>query len=144
MDEMFTPEMMSGALVLECREVRSGYFQNDGHGHFSFHPFPLMAQIAPVNAIVCTDVDGDGVADLILAGNEYQAAVMTGRYDASYGLLLRGDGQGGFMPVSPAVDGLILDGDVKDLKIIHARGRRYLLTAINDQQMRAFSLPGGR
>ncbi|HWB92342.1 MAG TPA: VCBS repeat-containing protein [Puia sp.] len=144
MDEMFTPEMMSGALVLECREVRSGYFQNDGHGHFSFHPFPLMAQIAPVNAMVCTDVDGDGVADLILAGNEYQAAVMTGRYDASYGLLLRGDGHGGFMPVSPAVDGLILDGDVKDLKIIHARGRRYLLTAINDQQMRAFSLPGGR
>ena len=140
MDEVLTPEMMTGALVLEAREVRSGYFQNDGHGHFNFHPFPLIAQIAPVNAITCTDVDGDGVPDLILAGNEYQAAIITGRYDASYGLLLHGDGHGGFTPVQPAADGLILDGDVRDLKLIHAGGRRYLLTAINDQPMRAYRL----
>lgn len=140
MDEVLTPEMMSGALVLQAREVRSGYFLNDGHGHFNFHPFPLIAQIAPVNAVASTDVDGDGIPDLILAGNEYQAAIITGRYDASYGLLLRGDGHGGFNPVPPAADGLILDGDVRDLKIIHAGGHRYLLTAINDQPMHAYRL----
>ena len=140
MDELFTGDMMAGALVLEARETRSGYFENDGHGHFSFHPFPLMAQIAPVNAMVCTDVDGDGHPDLILAGNEYQAAVLTGRYDASYGLLLRGDGHGGFLAMSPADDGLILDGDVKDLKLIHAGGHKTLLSAINDQPLRAFRL----
>lgn len=140
MDEVLTPDMMSGALVLEAREVRSGYFQNDGHGHFNFHPFPLIAQVAPVNAVASTDVDGDGVPDLILAGNEYQAAIITGRYDASYGLLLRGDGHGGFNPVPPAADGLILDGDVRDIKLINAAGHRYLLTAINDQPMRAYRL----
>ena len=140
MDELFTPDMIAGARVLECKEVRSGWFENDGHGHFSFHPFPMMAQIAPVNAIVSTDVDGDGHADLILAGNEYQASVLTGRYDASYGLLLRGDDHGGFVAVPPARDGLILDGDVKDLKLIHTGGQRILLTAINDQPMRAYHL----
>jgi hypothetical protein len=133
--------LRSGALVLEAKETRSGWFGNDGHGHFSFHPFPLMAQIAPVNAIVCTDVDGDSHPDLILAGNEYQAAMVTGRHDASYGLLLHGDGHGGFTPVSAAIDGLILDGDVRDLKLIHCRDRKTLLTAINDQPMRAFRLP---
>lgn len=132
--------LKSGALKLTAKEARSGWFENDGHGHFTFHPFPLMAQIAPVNAIVCTDVDGDGHPDLVLAGNEYQAATPTGRYDASYGLLLRGDGHGGFKPVSPATDGLILDGDVRDLKLVHNGNRKTLLTAINDQPMRAFRL----
>ncbi len=133
-------DRMAGPLVLQCKEARSGWFENDGHGHFTFHPFPLMAQIAPVNAMVCTDVDGDGSSDLILAGNEYQAAVLTGRYDASYGLLLRGDDHGGFQVVLPADDGLILDGDIKDLKLIHTGNRKTLLTAINDQPMRAYRL----
>ena len=68
MEEIFTPGMMAGSLVLTCKEVRSGYFENDGKGKFSFHPFPLAAQIAPVNAMVCTDVNCDGFPDLILAG----------------------------------------------------------------------------
>jgi hypothetical protein len=140
MKELFTGDMMTGALVLECKEVRSGWFENDGHGHFSFHPFPLMAQIAPVNAIVCTDVDGDGRPDLILAGNEYQAAALSGRYDASYGLVLKADDHGGFQPLSPTADGLILDGDIKDLKLIHTGNRKTLLSAINDQPMRAYRL----
>ncbi len=33
--------MMAGAVVLYCKEVRSGWFENDGHGKFVFHPFPL-------------------------------------------------------------------------------------------------------
>src|SRR6185312_10176242 len=78
MDEIFTPEMMQNALVVKCNEARSGWFENDGKGHFTFHPFPLPAQIAPVNAMVYTDVNGDGNKDIILAGNEYQANVMPG------------------------------------------------------------------
>src|SRR6185312_241276 len=95
MDQIFTPEMMEGALVLRCNEVRSGWFENDGHGRFKFHAFPPEAQEAPVNTMVYADIDGDGKADLILGGNEYEASVMTGRYDASYGLLMTGDGRGG-------------------------------------------------
>ncbi|MEP7232452.1 MAG: hypothetical protein ABI691_19475 [Ginsengibacter sp.] len=30
MENMFTKEMMSGALVLKCSDARSGYFKNDG------------------------------------------------------------------------------------------------------------------
>jgi enediyne biosynthesis protein E4 len=144
MEEIFTPEMMAGSLVLTCKEVRSGYFKNDGKGKFSFHPFPLEAQIAPVNTMVYTDVNGDGFPDLILAGNEYQASVMSGRYDAGYGLLLEGDGKGGFRPVTPVSDGLIIDGDVRDLKVITVAGRRLLLAAVNDSKMKAFEIiPNG-
>ncbi|HSU52381.1 MAG TPA: hypothetical protein VLJ41_17360, partial [Segetibacter sp.] len=106
-----------------------------------FHPLPTMAQFAPVNAIVCTDVDGDGNADLIIAGNEYQSEVMTGRYDASYGLLLKGDSKGNFIPVPPASSGLVLNGDVKDLKEITTSGnKKIILAAINDERLKAFKL----
>jgi hypothetical protein len=110
--------MMDSALVLKWNETRSGYFENDGKSHFIFHPFPLQVQEAPVNAIVCTDVNEDGKTDIILAGNEYRGNVMSGRHDTSYGLLLTGNGKGQFNPVSPVASGLILDGDVKDLKLI--------------------------
>ncbi|HET6254977.1 MAG TPA: FG-GAP-like repeat-containing protein [Puia sp.] len=140
MDEIFTPEMMTGALVLHCNEVRSGWFENDGHGKFSFHPFPLVAQEAPVNAIVYADVNGDGKADLILGGNEYEASVMTGRYDASYGLVLAGDGKGGWTGVPPAKSGLILDGDVRDLKVIRVAEMPVLLVGVNDSKMKAFRI----
>ncbi|MGH2646759.1 MAG: FG-GAP repeat domain-containing protein, partial [Ginsengibacter sp.] len=140
MDEIFTKEMMDSAMVLKCSEARSGWFENDGKGHFTFHPFPLIAQEAPVNAIVCTDVNGDGNTDIILAGNEYQANVMPGRYDASYGLLLTGDGKRNFTPVSPVLSGLILDGDVKDLKMVTVDKQKILLAAVNDTMMKAFSI----
>ncbi|HXB45383.1 MAG TPA: hypothetical protein VNV85_15060, partial [Puia sp.] len=140
MDETFTKEMMEGALVLDCTETRSGYFENDGKGKFTFHPFCSLAQIAPVNSILCTDVNQDGNMDLILAGNEYQAGVSPGRYDASYGLLLTGNGKGGFDPVWPVASGLIMDGDVRDIKIVSANKQDVLLAAVNDDKLKAFSI----
>ena len=140
MDSIFTKDMMNGAMVLDCKETRSGYFENVGNGKFHFHPFPDLAQIAPVNAMVCTDMNGDGIPDIIIAGNEYQAEVNPGRYDASYGLLLLGNGSGGFRAVPPAASGLILDGDVRDLKIIHVGKQRVLLAAVNNEKMKAFRM----
>jgi len=139
-DQLITPAMRQDALILRCAETRSGWFSGDGHGSFTFHPFPRTAQLAPVNALLGTDFDGDGIADLLIAGNEYQASVMPGRYDASYGLLLKGDGRGGWTPVPPSAGGLILDGDVKDLQLIHAGKKTILLTAINDQPLKAWQL----
>ena len=140
MDEIFTPDMKAGAMTLYCKETRSGYFENDGNGKFTFHPLPMEAQVAPVNAMLYTDVNGDGNNDLILAGNEYQTSVSAGRYDASYGLVLYGNGKGAFAPVSPVQSGLMIDGDVKDLKMITTPKKRILLAAINDANLKAYNI----
>ena len=140
MDEIITKDMMTGAQVLQCKEVRSGYFENDGRGKFVFHAFPPAAQVAPINAIVCTDVNGDGNPDIIAGGNEYQAQVMAGCYDASYGLLLTGNGKGTFDVVRPVSSGLILNGDIRDLKIITAGKQQVLLAAINNRAMKALAI----
>src|SRR6266487_3464796 len=136
MDEIFTKEMMNNAVVLSSNEARSGWFENNGKGKFIFHAFPLIAQEAPVNAIAILDVNGDGFDDIILGGNEYQADVMAGRYDASYGLLLKGSNNGQFEAVGPAKSGLIIDGDVRDLKMITVGKQKILLSAVNDSKIK--------
>jgi hypothetical protein len=140
MQEIVSKDITEGALKLTCSEVRSGWFENNGKGIFAFHPLPLQAQIAPVNSIVCTDVNNDGNPDLVLAGNEYQSNVMAGRYDASFGQLLTGNGKGVFEAIASVTSGLMIDGDVKDLKIIRAAGRQLLLVAVNNDKMKLFEL----
>lgn len=138
--------VLSGAgkddlLEFTCSETRTVWIENRGDGKFLLHALPPEAQYAPVNAIVCTDADRDGNTDIILAGNEYQVEVMTGMYDASYGLFLKGDGHGKFNAISPAKSGLIIDGDVKDLKILTTGNNEHIiLAAVNDQPLQSFRL----
>jgi hypothetical protein len=139
-DALFSKEDKENMQQFTCDETRSCWLENKGNGSFSMHALPVAAQVAPVNAILCTDVDEDGNTDIILAGNEYRANVMFGRYDASYGLFLKGDGKGYFTPVAPLASGLIIDGDVKDLAIINTVQQKILLAAVNDEKLKAFIL----
>lgn len=141
MREILSEEDLQGALTFHCEETRSGYLENTGNGRFVFHPFPALAQIAPVNAIVCEHFDDDGYQDILIAGNEYQLAVGSGREDASYGLLLKGDGAGNFHPIPSVQSGLILDGDVKDVKLMKTgNDETLLLVAINNQPMQVWKV----
>ena len=108
-----------GWTELKCQTSASVWLENLGGGKFKIHELPLQVQFAPVNCIVADDVDGDGAVDLVIAGNEYQAEFNSGQYDASYGWMLKGDGKGGFTPMDIAGSGLILDGDIRGMKIIH-------------------------
>jgi hypothetical protein len=135
--DIYTKRAGDSLLRLYCIETRSGWLENKGKGAFIFHPLPAEAQFAPVNAIICQDFDLDGNVDLLLAGNEYQAEVMRGRYDASYGCFLKGDGRGGFSYSSGAVNGLILQGDIKSMALLPAaKGGSLLLAAANNDSLR--------
>ena len=125
--------------VLTCNETQTCWIENVGNGKFIKHVLPKEAQFAPVNAIVCEDLDGDGIKDILLAGNEYQTEVMTGRYDASYGCFLKGFKDKTFKSVSPDVSGFKIDGDVKDMKVIATLNKeKLILVAVNDDYMKIF------
>jgi len=105
---------------------------------------PKEAQFAPVNAIICEDLDGDGKNDLLLAGNEYQTEVMTGRYDASYGSFLRGTGDG-FAFVPSVESGFIVNGDVKDMALITTKENKKLVAvAVNNDSLRTYRIADER
>jgi hypothetical protein len=72
---------------------------------------PAEAQRAPAFYAGIADFDGDGFEDLFLAQNFSPTAVGAPRYDGGRGLLLRGDGKGGFAPMSGAQSGIEVYGD---------------------------------
>ncbi|HEV9037306.1 MAG TPA: hypothetical protein VGQ51_11815, partial [Puia sp.] len=139
--ELFPGKTKADVLNFYCDETRTCWLENDGNGKFIKHVLPMEAQFAPVNTIICADVDNDGYKDLLLAGNDYQTDVITGRYDASYGCLLRGSGKKRFTAVPASRSGFVLKGDVKDMSLIRlANGERIVLASVNDDSLRVFRI----
>jgi len=140
-EDIFPGKTKADVLHFFCDETRSCWFENVGNGRFVKHPLPVEAQFAPVNAIICEDIDNDGYKDLLLAGNDYQTDVITGRYDASYGCFLRGSNKGEFIAVPPDKSGFVVRGDVKDMALIRlAKGKRIVVAAVNDDSVRTFRI----
>jgi hypothetical protein len=89
----------------------------------------VEAQFAPIYAALPGDFDGDGLIDVIVAGNTTAVPPIRGQYDASYGLLLRGDGTGGLASVDLTEGGPALVGEVRALALLRSAGNRRLLVA---------------
>jgi len=141
LDDIFTGTAKENMHSFTCNETRSCWLENQGNGKFEKHPLPVEAQFAPVNAIVAEDLDADGYKDLLLAGNEYQAEVMIGRYDASYGTVLKGTKDKKFIPLSSLKSGFITQGDIKSMALIAgAHGEKLLVAAANNDSLRIFSI----
>jgi hypothetical protein len=69
---------------------------------------------------------------------------MLGRYDASYGLLLRGTGDGRYQAIDMERSGLLIDGQVRHLQWLrHANGDRLIVVARNNDKLQILH-PRGR
>ncbi len=143
MDQVLKPAEREGALVLENACGESSYFENLGHGQFARRPLPALAQVAPVFGMLPIDVDGDSHLDLVLVGNSYATETHAGQYDALQGLVLQGDGQGGFTPLSAPESGLATRGDAQSLTRLRlASGEQLLVAATNRGPLFTYRLPG--
>lgn len=98
------------ATRLEANWLETTLFLNRGD-HFEPVVLPFEAQLAPAFAVCVGDLDGDGHEDVFLSQNFFAVALETSRYDAGRGLWLRGDGRGGFKPVSGPESGLLIYGE---------------------------------
>ena len=113
-EDIFSEAQLKNALRLDAFQMASGVLLSQPGGGYKFAALPNAAQQSPVYAISVQDFDGDGHQDLLLGGNLYGAKPEVGRYDASYGTLLRGDGQGNFKAVRSLESGLRLEGEIRD------------------------------
>ena len=126
------------ALHLEANDFSSCYAENLGSGRFKISTLPVDAQISSINDFVIDDFNGDDHLDILLAGNLYDAEVETARADAGYGLLLLGDGKGGFSPISKDESGFYVPYDVKSLETIKSGGQKIILVGCNNDEMKVF------
>ena len=142
-DEVFRASELEGALTREAGWFSSTWFENDGAGQFIAHALPMEAQVAPIYAFVMRDVNGDGHVDLIAAGNNRFADVERGPYDAGRGLVLLGNGQGGWESVPTRRHGLALSGDVRSLVWLRNSSNGWLVAGNNDAPVQVRAIGSG-
>jgi hypothetical protein len=144
-EDIFPAVDLSQAQVREAYTFASAIALNNGNGTFSLQPLPVEAQFAPIYVSLAGDFDGDGKADLLVGGNSYGVTPMLGRYDASYGLMLRGDGKGGFTAVDMEQSNLVIDGQVRDMKLLRgAKGERLIVVARNNDKVMVLRQGAGK
>jgi len=132
--DIFNEEEMKGAGHLSVNQLQTTLFESDSSGKFHISRLPLQAQYAPVYTITPFDYNHDGNEDLLLCGNMNHARLRPGKYDANYGVLLQGDGKGGFSYIPQQQSGFYLQGDVRSVISINDM----LLFGINQQPVKAY------
>jgi len=131
-NDIFTPEQLKDAGMLKAETMQTVYLENQGNSGFVPHTLPSAAQYAPVYAIVLEDLNNDGKKDMLLAGNNTWTRIKFGRYSANHGILLLGDGKGGFTYLPQGKSGLSLRGNVRSIALIHAGSHARIIAGVND------------
>ena len=135
-EDIFSSQDLAHATVREARVLASAVALNNGNGTFTLESLPVEAQFAPIRAVLAGDFDGDGRTDLLVAGNDFGVPPVFGRYDASYGLLLRGTGGGRFEAVDMERTNVVIDGQVRHMAWLRqAGGGRLVVVARNNDRL---------
>jgi hypothetical protein len=130
--DIFSAKELADAGHKSVYTFATSLVHNNGDGSFTLVPLAEEAQLAPVYGILSADVDGDGRADLLLAGNFDGFKPDIGRMSSSVGLVLRGDGKGGFTPVRSETSGFHVPGQSRDIQRVRTANGELIVVARNN------------
>ncbi len=139
LDGIFTEQEKKGMDIYKTNFFESGVMINEGNSNYRFIPFPEMAQLSTINDLVIDDLDNDGIKDILVCGNSDDPAVMVGNYDATSALLLKGTGKGTFITVSPADNGLTVNGESRKMVYLKDKNGTSLIFLKNNDAVQVFS-----
>lgn len=126
---IFDSKDMEDAVVRHANTFNHCFVRNIGNSKFELNYLPDESQYSCVNGMLADDFNDDGNLDLLVNGNDYGTDVSVGRYDACNGLLLLGDGKGGFQPTSILQSGVYIPGDGKALVKLKSNKNQLLVAA---------------
>jgi hypothetical protein len=132
--DVFTKQELKDANILEANHLQHTVFINNKGSRFTSKILPRYTQISVVKSIQAIDIDKDGHKDLVVGGNFYGTDAELGRFDASIGALLLGDGKGNFTDIPPTDSGLLIPGNVRHIVPISIQGKlHYWIVRNNDE-----------
>ena len=131
--KVFSDAQLKNAIHHKADFLQTAVFYNDGQGNFISQPLPIEAQLSPVFAILADDFNKDGIMDLFLTGNFSGVKPEIGRYDANYGQVFLGGTDRKFIYMPPAVSGLRVNGEARDvIQVRTSTGEKLILVTMNN------------
>ena len=134
-EDIFTKEQLSQSVTSAAYSMQSTVFINNKNGTFSSRPLPMQVQLSPMYGIAAEDFDKDGNVDILIGGNFYQSQPQVGIYDASYGVLLKGNGKGNFAALPAQQSGINIRGAVRDMKVVKVGKKKMAIVTKNNDSM---------
>lgn len=137
--ELFASDVVANSLVKTSTISESILVVNEGSGKFAIRKLPQRVQWSCVCGITCTDVNNDGITDLVMGGNDFEFKPQFSRQDASFGHVLLGNGKLDFEWKNFNESGFFVRDQIRHLKVAVDRyGNKYVVAAINNQPPRIF------
>ena len=142
-EDIFGADELAKSIKLEAEDLASSVLISKPDGTFELKTLPKIAQLSPAFGILTGDFDQDGNDDILLGGNFYNVKPEFGRYDASYGMLLKGDGKGNFSGIPGKKSGVRLTGEVRDIVRVRIDNEDHILVANNNGPVQVYRINAG-
>ena len=138
MNTVLLSEERAAALELQAGVAETSVFENVDRSRLERRPLPLPAQVSETRSVLVGDFDGQGVLDLLLAGNDYGNRAQYGRRSAGSGTLLLGRGRLTYSASQSS--GFVVPGDTRRLLAVETGAGKLILAANNDGPLTTFTV----
>lgn len=137
-DEIFNQDF-SRIPFKQINTVHHLVFLNTGSG-FETQRLPVEAQISTGYHAGTADFDNDGNEDLFISQNSFEYPPSVAKQDAGRGLILMGEGNGSFTPLSGTESGIKIYGEQRGAAFsdFNADGKTDLVVTQNGGQTKLF------
>ncbi|WP_369765448.1 VCBS repeat-containing protein [Flavobacterium sp. WC2429] len=137
--ELFSEEVIKNSEIKKATIQESIIAINKGNGKFEIQVLPKEVQFSTVNTIFTTDINKDGIMDIVLGGNQYEFKPQYSRLDSNFGSVLLGSKNGKYTWVPYEKSGFFMRGEVKHLKEIKNKNNsKSIIAVINDATPKIF------
>ena len=138
MSSIFSKEQLEKATIRDIEMTQSTIFINNNN-IYTAKRLPNEIQYSNVATIETVDINNDGNLDILFGGNQYLVKPQFGRQDASQGWLLYGNKD---KKEFGKVVSLQIKGQIRDFKNSKINGKKYILTAINNDSLKFLDFSG--
>lgn len=135
----FRQEELEGTIERNVYTLASVMLVNEQGKYFKVKELPELVQISTVNDFLVYDFNNDSHPDVMAVGNSYTNETLFGHYDASLGTVMLGDGRLNWTLLDNSLANLLIDGDVRQVKLLRTRQKPIVLVARNNGSLSAYS-----
>ncbi len=139
--DMFNKEELTGAGRWQVETFESIWLENRGDSSYIVKSLPKEVQVSPIYRFCVNDFDGDGHQDILAVGNFSKNQLDIGKFDASYGHFLKGDGKGNWQVVPAHQSGFAVFGEARDIRELQTSEEdKIIIISRNNDSLKIFKI----